>query len=143
MKFFRAIIGYFIAGLLVMSIWNGLVDSYGIAGGYMAAIIIIGPMYYLNHYIGLIDIPEDHAFVDMAFGIGVAGIFRDIFMNGFEAFTSTIPTLSLVIIGAIIGGIAAGFIEENMEKEQDEKHAFKPADETPGPKYDGSESNLK
>lgn len=136
MKFLRGVLGYMIAGLFVMSVWDGFAIPYGIAGGYIAAIIIIGPMFYMNHYVGLIQNPDEDAFVDMALGIGVAGIFRDIFMNGISALTSTLPTLALVIVGAVIGGLTAAAVEKHMEKEMEETETAMPADEEPGPGYD-------
>lgn len=139
MKFLRGMLGYMIAGLLVMSVWDGFAGPYGIAGGYFAAFIIIGPMFYMNHYVGLIDNPDDHAFVDMALGIGVAGIARDVFMNGFNSFIDTLPTLLLVIAGAVIGGVVAGLIENNMEKEIEDHKEPLPADETPGSRYEENE----
>ncbi|WP_416246422.1 Lin0368 family putative glycerol transporter subunit [Caldibacillus debilis] len=117
MKALRSIIGYAIAGLLVMSIWSEFAGSYGILGGYLAAIIIIGPMWFMNHFLGLIPQDDDSAWVDMALGIAVAGTMRDTFMKGGSAFVDALPTLGLVALGAIIAGITAGIIEKNMEKE--------------------------
>lgn len=133
MKFFRSLFGYMIAGMIVMSVWNGFAIPYGIFGGYFAAFIIIGPMWFMNHYVGLIDNPDDTAFVDMAVGIGITGIFRDIFMLGTGEFVASLPTLLLVIIGAVIAGLVAAAIEKNMEKEVDT--AVGPANEEPGPGY--------
>ncbi|MEF3399445.1 hypothetical protein V4R14_01515, partial [Listeria monocytogenes] len=52
MKFFRGMIGFCIAGMIVMSVWTPLAENYGIFGGYLAAFIIIGPMWFMNHYVG-------------------------------------------------------------------------------------------
>lgn len=59
MKFFRGMIGFCIAGMIVMSVWTPLAENYGIFGGYLAAFIIIGPMWFMNHYVGLIENDED------------------------------------------------------------------------------------
>ncbi|MCI3028819.1 hypothetical protein LMF32_06875 [Desemzia sp. C1] len=133
MKFLRSTLGFMIAGMIVMSVWDGFVGSYGIVGGYFAAFIIIGPMWFLNHYVGLIDNPDEFAFVDMAVGIGITGIFRDIFLKGASEFIDTIPTLLLVMLGATIAGLVAAAIEKDMEKKAATK--FGPADEEPGPGY--------
>lgn len=126
MKFLRSTLGYCIAGMLVMSVWDGFVIPYGIAGGFFAAIIIIGPMWYLNHYKGLIYDAPGSGFVDMGLGIGIAGIARDFFVNNmdFGLLVDTIPTLGLVILGAIIGGVIAAAIEKDfaLDKEQVEKN---------------------
>lgn len=133
MKFLRSMLGYMIAGMIVMSVWDGFVGSYGIFGGFFAAFIIIGPMWFLNHYVGLIENPDEYAFVDMAVGIGITGIFRDIFMKGVGEFVNTIPTLLLVMLGAVIAGLVSAAIEKNMEKQAETMAG--PADEEPGPGY--------
>jgi hypothetical protein len=115
MKALRGILGYMIAGLLVGGAWGGL-GSVGLFGGYAAAIIIIGPMWYMNHYVGLIENEEGAAWVDMALGIAVACTMRDVFMKGGSAFVDATPTLALVLLGAVIGGVTAALIEKDMEK---------------------------
>ena len=110
-KHLGTIIGAAIAGMFVMSIWAQFAaEKYGIIGGWFAAVVIIGIMWFMNHYIGLIN--NDGAFVDMAVGIGVAGTMRDVFMKGGEALTSSLPTLIIVILGGICGGLAAVAIEK-------------------------------
>ncbi|HFH9921997.1 Lin0368 family putative glycerol transporter subunit [Streptococcus sp. P25B114] len=117
MKFLRSTIGYMIAGMIVMSVWGAFADAYGIIGGYFAAFIIIGPMWFMNHYLGLIKHDDDSAFVDMGLGIGLCGIFRDAFINGFGTVVESLPTIVLVVIGATIAGLVAAKIEEDMEKD--------------------------
>lgn len=117
MKFVRSTLGYMIAGMIVMSVWGAFATAYGIAGGYFAALIIIGPMWFMNHYLGLIKHDSDSAFVDMGLGIALCGIFRDAFMNGFSTVMDSVPTILLVILGAVLGGLFAAKIEEDMEKD--------------------------
>lgn len=118
MKFLRAVLGYAIAGMIVMSVWGAFVgvESFGIIGGWLAAFAIIGPMWFLNHFLGLIPHDADSGFVDMGLGIGLTGLFRDTFGFGFDAFVEAMPTLGLVAVGAILGGIVAAKVEESMEK---------------------------
>lgn len=116
MRFLRAFLGYMIAGLLVMSVWNELGAAGGIFGGYLPAIIIVGPLWFMNHYVNLVGNTDDAAFVDMGLAIGVAGIFRDVFMNNFSALTGALPTILIVSLGAICGGLVAAAIEKNMAK---------------------------
>jgi len=111
----RSIIGYMFAGLLVGGVW-GAFGAHGIFGGYLAAIIIIGPMWFMNHYIGLIKQDENAAWVDMALGIAVACTMRDVFLNGGSTLVDALPTLGLVLLGAVIGGVTAGLIEKNIEQ---------------------------
>lgn len=118
MKFLRGVLGYAIAGIFVMSVWGPMasLESFGIIGGWFAAFAIIGPMWFLNHFVGLIPHDSDSAFVDMGLGIGIAGVARDVFLSGsIDALVATLPTLGLVILGGAIGGFVAAKIEESME----------------------------
>ena len=117
MKFVRSTLGYMIAGMIVMSVWGVFADAYGIAGGYLAAFIIIGPMWFMNHYLGLIKHDSDSAFVDMGLGIGLCGLFRDAFLTGFQSIATSLPTIALVVLGAVLGGLVAAKVEEDMENE--------------------------
>ena len=114
MKFLRSMVGYTIAGTIVMSVWNEL-GSFGIFGGYLAAGIIIGPMWFMNHYLNLTGNEDD--------AIGICGIARDTFMQGSSVLTDALPTIALVIVGAVIGGIVAAAFEKSVAKEEqrDEK----------------------
>lgn len=116
MLYFKSVIGFLLASLFIMSDLWGEFASIGIFGGYLAAIIIVSPMWYLNHSVGLIENDNRAAWVDMAWGIAIAGTLRDTFINGFDALTSALPTLSIVILGAIAGGISVGLIEKHMAK---------------------------
>ena len=58
MKFLRSMVGYTIAGTIVMSVWNEL-GSFGIFGGYLAAGIIIGPMWFMNCLLYTSPSPRD------------------------------------------------------------------------------------
>jgi len=118
MKFYRGVIGYCIAGMIVMSAWSPLANSYGIMGGFLAAFIIIGPMWYMNHYVGLIENSDDAAFVDMAVGIAICGIMRDVFMKGGSTLLDSLPTLSLVTVGAVAAGVVSSYIEKDMLKKK-------------------------
>ncbi len=121
MKHFGTIIGTAIAGIFVMSVWGGFADAYGIGGGWFAGLIIIGTMWFLNHVVGLVN--NDGAFIDMAVGIGMAGTMRDVFLNGGGAFTAALPTLIVVLIGGMAGGIAAAKLEQYVAKRDEEAKA--------------------
>ncbi|GAB6086545.1 Lin0368 family putative glycerol transporter subunit [Alkaliphilus crotonatoxidans] len=110
MKHVGTIIGSAIAGMFVMSVWGAFVDQAGIIGGWFAGLIIIGTMWLMNHYIGVIN--NDGAFVDMACGIGVAGLMRDVFSQGIQVGIDSLPTLVLVILGGALGGLAAFKVEQ-------------------------------
>lgn len=116
MKWIRSLLGYTIVATIVMSVWSEM-GSFGIFGGYAAAIIIIGPMWFLNHYLNLTDNKAEAAFVDMGLAIGVAGIMRDTFIQGTEVLISGLPTIILVVIGAVLGGVCAAYVERDMAKD--------------------------
>jgi len=109
MKHLGTIIGTAIAGMFVMSVWGAFVTEYGIGGGWFAGFAIIGTMWFLNHYVGIHN--NDGACVDMALGIGVAGTMRGVFDNGIAAGIDSLPTLAVVAIGGIVGGITAYKLE--------------------------------
>ncbi|MBL1230452.1 hypothetical protein IW492_14560 [Enterococcus sp. BWB1-3] len=117
MKFLRSIVGYMIAGIIVMAVWGEL-GSFGIFGGYLAAGIIIGPMWFMNHYLNLTGNEEDAAFVDMGLAIAICGLARDTFMHGGSALSASIPTIALVAGGAAFGGLAAAVFEKSMSVEK-------------------------
>lgn len=116
MKFLRAVLGYAIVGMIVMSVWGEFAGEWGIIGGWLAAFAIIAPMWFLNHFLGLIHHDADSGFVDMGLGVGLVGLFRDTFgPGGMDAFMKAMPTLGLVLVGSVIGGIVAAKVEEHME----------------------------
>ncbi len=119
MKHLGTIIGTAIAGMFVMSVWGALAGAYGIGGGWFAGFAIIGTMWFLNHYVGIHN--NDGAWVDMALGIGVAGTMKDVFINGIEAGIAALPTLVVVIIGGIVGGLTAYKLEVYLASKESEE----------------------
>lgn len=117
MKLFRAILGYAIAGILVMSVWGGFSDAAGFIGGYAGAIVLIGPLWFMNHYLNLVNNKSNAAFVDMGLAIAVCGIFRDLFTHGMTSLIQSMPTIILVILGGALGGIIASAVEKDMAKD--------------------------
>ncbi|MBO1306838.1 hypothetical protein JZO70_11735 [Enterococcus sp. 669A] len=117
LKFCRAVIGYGIVGILTMGVWGSLVAAYGLAGGFFAAVIFIGPCWFLLHFLGLVHSDTKSMFVDLGFGVGFAGLFRDFFMVGSDAAIASLPTLAVVLVGGIIGGAVAVLIERDMAKD--------------------------
>lgn len=117
MKHVGTILGTAIAGMFVMSVWGAFAGAYGIGGGWFAGFIIIGTMWFLNHYIGIHN--NDGAWVDMALGIAMAGTMNGVFTNGIEAGIASMPTLGIVLVGGIAGGYAAFKLEKYLgEKEK-------------------------
>lgn len=114
MKHVGAICGFAIAGMFVMSVWGAFAGAYGIGGGWFAGFCIISIMWFLNHFVGIIDNPG--SWVDMALGIGICGTMRDVFLFGGQAGVDSLPTLICVLIGGILGGVTAVGIEKYLAK---------------------------
>ena len=111
MKHLGTIIGSAIAGMFVMSVWGAFAGAYGIGGGWFAGFAIISVMWFMNHFLGMIN--NDGAWVDMAVGIGVAGTFKVVFLEGsIQPFIDSIPTLVVVILGGITGAIVGGLLQK-------------------------------
>jgi hypothetical protein len=113
-KHLFTIIGTAIAGMFVMSVWGAFSGAYGIGGGWFAGFLIIGSMWYMNHYLGVHN--NDGAWVDMALGIGTAGLMRGVFENGISVGVDALPTLLFVAIGGILGGVTAVAFERYKAK---------------------------
>ncbi|AOT71289.1 Lin0368 family putative glycerol transporter subunit [Geosporobacter ferrireducens] len=119
MRMFRSIVGFAIAGMFVMSVWGALAGAYGFIGGWFAAFVIISIMWFLNHFIGIIDNPG--AFVDMAMGIAICGTMRDVFLAGsVTPLIESIPTLVIVVLGGMTGGIVAVMFQKDLAKQAEE-----------------------
>ena len=117
MQHVKRVFGYALAGLLVMSVWGEL-GSVGSYGGYAAALVIIGSMWFLNHYLNLSGNKEGVSFVDMGLAIGVSGLARDAFLTDQQNLVAAWPTFLLVVIGALIGGSLAVMFATHQKKEE-------------------------
>ncbi len=73
-------------------------------------------MWYLNHYVGVHN--NEGSWVDMALGIGVCGMTRGMFENGFQVGMDSLPTLGIVIVGGIAGGVMAVQMEKVSAERQ-------------------------
>lgn len=125
MKFFRGTLGFFLAAIVINSFWSVFTNIFGVLGGYISAFILTGSMWFLNHYIGLIENDEDSAFIDMALGIAISIVVRDSMIHGVSSVVSSMPTFAWVTIGAVLGGCSAGVIERNLSKSNKNDEGFK------------------
>lgn len=126
MRIVRAIIGGFIAAIVINGGWGVFVENIGPLGGVLAATVLIGTMWFLNHYIGLIPNENNCAFIDMGLSISIACIFRDIIRLGsIKLITTSIPTFVLVIIGGAIGGTISVFVKKEMLKDKESNKGIK------------------
>jgi len=112
MKYASMFIGAMIVGALVYGIWPEMWKSYGIAGGWFAAVIIVGLCWFMNHWLGLFSNCERTLWVDQGLAIAAGGVAWAIVRFGAD-FGACVPTLCLVAIGGTIGGIAAYFVKQH------------------------------
>lgn len=63
MRLIRATIGGFIAAVVINGLWRIFTERLGPLGGIVAAIILVGTMWFLNHYIGLIPNEKNCTFL--------------------------------------------------------------------------------
>lgn len=62
--------GSAICGGFAFGIWPELWKTYGLMGGWLAATLIIGIMWYMNHYHGAILNPPGKIWLDQGWCIG-------------------------------------------------------------------------
>lgn len=112
-----SIIGYSLAPIFVFTVWGEFVEVWGVIGGWFAGLAVIGPMWFLLHYNGLVEQESDAAFVDLGLAVGVGGIFQGVFSGlGMAGLIGAMPTIIVVVLGAIAGGFAAGMINKTEDK---------------------------
>jgi hypothetical protein len=117
MKFLSATVTFFLAGMFVFTVWGSLMGASpgsGIWGGVGAAAVIIGSMWFLNHYLNLTHQDGAHSFVDMGLAIFVAGWLSDALpqVDTVGHLVASLPTVLFVAIGAALGGACAVLIEK-------------------------------
>ena len=118
MKHVRIFVGAFVVGLAIMGAWGQISNEYGTIGGWLAALFIVTPTWFVNHYCGLIH--QDGAWVDQGLALGAAGMFKGLFLDGAGAFAEAVPLLAVVCVGGALGGIFADMADTNISKENGE-----------------------
>ena len=122
MKLVRSTIGYMFAGMIVMSVWGGVIEGLGTIGGILAGFLIIDVMLFINLNLRLVYHGPQSGFVDLGMGVGFTGIFRDMWISilgdgNINALTDSLPTIAFVVIGALIGGYLAAMVERDLNKD--------------------------
>lgn len=95
--------GAFIFPFIIHLAWGKMVEAWGAAGGFMAALFIVGTSWVLNHGYGLI-VQSNDVWVDMGLAAGV-GLFVASVVEG-----NSLSKGSKVFLYAIIGALLGGFI---------------------------------
>lgn len=97
--------GGFIFALLVLTVWGRLVNSMGAIGGYLAALMIPGTMWILNHGIEHHLIHQTGSvWIDMAWAVAIGSCVSSK-IQGKKIFKA-----KSMIMAAVIGGIIGGYI---------------------------------
>lgn len=125
MKFFKSTFGYFLASVIINGCWGFFINRFGVLGGYFAAFLLTGSMWYINHHVGLIKHDKDSAFVDMGLGIAICIVAKGYIESGVGSVISSIPTFVYVAIGAALGGYVAVVIEKNIIQKKSKRKGFK------------------
>ncbi|MET3557352.1 hypothetical protein ABID29_000461 [Streptococcus rupicaprae] len=118
MRFIRALFAYGLAGFLVPLIWQLFASQFGYFTGYVAGATVIGPVWYLIHYRGLIPRYGKGASIDMGLAIASAVLTREIFKKGLNILPQSGPTLVLLIFGAVLAGLMAWLLESGLGRKR-------------------------
>lgn len=112
MKKCKGVLAYFFAAMVVTIIWREFASPFGKYAGFIAAIIAIGPVWYICHYKGFIPQSEDEIAIDMGGAIGTAAFVSSAISNEWYETIRALPTLVCLLIGAGL----AGLVYEKMER---------------------------
>lgn len=98
------IIGSFVFTFLVLTLWGRLVNSVGLVGGYIAALMIPGTMWILNHGIKNHFIYQTGSvWIDMAWAVGI-GVCVSSKIKGKKIFKAK-NTIIAAIAGGLLGAV--------------------------------------
>ncbi|GAB6099945.1 hypothetical protein JCM16358_18240 [Halanaerocella petrolearia] len=100
---FTTVLGSFLFPFLLRMFWGKMVDNWGVIGGWMAALFLVGTTWVFNHGFSMIH-QSGKIFIDMAWAAGVGVMVATAILGG--KLRKAAPNL----IGSIIGGIIAGLI---------------------------------
>ena len=101
-RYLVATLGYFLAGVLVPTIWSYFASPFGYLAGFIAAIIAIFPLWYIVHYKGMVKLNCGDIGVDMGLGISTAVFIRDAIDCGWNGVAKSFMTMFLVTIGDLV-----------------------------------------
>jgi hypothetical protein len=97
------ITGAAIFSFLVITVWGKLVNLFGAIGGYIAAMLIPGTMWIINHGVNNHLIKQSGTvWIDMAWAVGIGVCISSKIQGG--KVTKAKNTLMAVILSGIIGG---------------------------------------
>jgi hypothetical protein len=113
-KYIATAFGTAFIAAMGFSLWPTLWQTFGIVGGWMAAVTVVPIAWYMNHRCGLIYNRPGVAWVDMAWGIAVGGLVWAVAHRGIHAdWTRMWPSLCCAIVGGTLGGIFAEVVKKH------------------------------
>ena len=110
LNYIRTLLAYCLAGFLVPYLWS-YISGLGIYAGFGAGLLIIAPIWYIVHYKGLIYQDNEAATVDMGASIAIAVFTKDVLSEGVTNCFSSLPTIILLSIGAVLAALVSHYFE--------------------------------
>lgn len=102
------ILGAFLFPIFLRLFWGRLVNKFGAIGGFLAAVIIVGTIWIINHGIDNHLIRQSGStWIDMAWAAAI-GIFTASAVAGGKI-RKSFTNVGAAIVGGIIGGIVIVF----------------------------------
>ena len=113
MRILSTTVGAAVCGAMVFGIWPEMWKSYGIMGGWLAAAILIGICWYMNHRLGMIWNDPGRAWVDQGWAVCAAGIAWAVVRFHAELL-QCLPTLVCCLIGGSLAGALAAKLKPTL-----------------------------
>lgn len=102
---FTTIFGSAVFTFTVIMFWDKMVLTLGAFGGFLAAMLIPGSMWILNHGADEhLIVQSGNVWVDMAWAVGIGVLISSVIQGG------SLKKSKLMILSAILGGIIGGYI---------------------------------
>lgn len=101
------IVGAAIFPFLLRLLWGKLCENFGPIGGWMAAGLIVGTTWTLNHSMGLI-VQSGTVWVDMGLAAGFGLLTASTLRGG--KLGKAVPNLVAALVGGILGGLILSFV---------------------------------
>lgn len=102
-EMFLTLLGSFAFTMIVIMFWGKMVDKIGVIGGFIAAMIIPGTMWMVNHAMEKhLIIQSGSVWIDMAMAVGTGVFISSVIQGG--KIKKAKNTLSAAVCAALIGG---------------------------------------
>lgn len=113
--FLKSTLGFCAAGIVINAAWGVFVNIFGVEGGWISALLLTGTLWYINHYLEIVENKSEAVFIDMGLAVGLCSLVRDSLLKGISGFVSSMPTFICVLIGGIIAGVLGGYFQKNIK----------------------------